>query len=148
MTDDPNAKPPPPPPPPPGITVEGDWPYFLRQPTDPGERARRAQQTADEQREQAADEQRERELKQRERLRTTNARTRKAAKELRRKEVFIRAAETVAVKRTPWQVAGDALEQANKILASERLRLTDQHGIYHVIRVPHVWARLTSLRKR
>jgi hypothetical protein len=50
MADDPNAKPPLLP-----EFIEGaNWPHFLRHPVDPGERARRALQAADELRERMA----------------------------------------------------------------------------------------------
>jgi hypothetical protein len=148
MASDPKAKPPPP-----EIIVEGDWPLFLRHPTDPYERARRAQQTADEQRERAqqtADEQRESERKQRARLHTANGRERKAAKRRREVETFMKVAETVTVRKTPWRVAGAALPQVNKLRKLDRDFCFDElktcDPIYRVVRIPRNWSRLTSLR--
>jgi hypothetical protein len=137
MASDPKAKPPPP-----EIIVEGDWPLFLRHPSDPYERARRAQQTADEQR--------EREREQRARLHTANGRERKAAKRRREVETFMKVAETVIVKKAPWQVAGAALEQVNKLRKLDRDFCFDElktcDPIYRVVRIPRNWSRLTSLR--
>jgi hypothetical protein len=137
MASDPKAKPPPP-----EIIVEGDWPLFLRHPTDPYERARCAQQTADEQR--------EHERKQRARLHTANGRERKAAKRRREVGTFMKVAETVIVKKTPCQVAGAALEQVNKLRKLDRDFCFDElktcDPIYRVVRIPRNWSRLTSLR--
>jgi hypothetical protein len=97
-----------------------------------------------------ADEQRERERKQRARLHTANGRERKAAKRRREVETFMKVAETVIVKKTPWQVAGAALEQVNKLRKLDRdfcfddLKTCDP--IYRVVRIPRNWSRLTSLR--
>jgi hypothetical protein len=102
MASDPKAKPPPP-----EIIVEGDWPLFLRHPTDPYERARHAQQTADEQR--------ERELALADKRQTIPAREGKSVKRRREVETFMKVAEAVVVKKTPWQVAGFALDQVNKL---------------------------------
>jgi hypothetical protein len=139
MASDPKAKPPPP-----EIIVEGDWPLFLRHPTDPYERARRAQQTADEQRERERE--RERELANKQQ--TVRAREGKAVKRRRVKEIVMRVAEAAAVKKTPWQVAGNELDQVNKHLRLNRLDEMDRHAIYYIIRTPSNWSRLTSLRKR
>jgi hypothetical protein len=136
MADDPNAKPPPHP----EIIVEGAWPHFLRQPTDPSERARRAQQ--------AVDEQREHERKRCERLRTNPAREEKSARRRRKVEIVMKVAATAAVKTTPHQVAKDMLEQINKHLKLDRLDEMTHDAVYRIVRVPSNWSRLTSLRKR
>jgi hypothetical protein len=153
MADDSSAKPPPP-----EITVEGEWPYFLRHPVDPGERARRAQQAADELAQQAADEQRELERKQRERENMLPAWKGKAERHQLKVDIIIKIAGTVVSPGTPkekaWQVAGDKLAQINKHLELEnRLRERDgspcrmSHGAVYCI-VRRNWSRLTSLRKR
>ena len=134
MANDPNAKPLPP-----EIIVEAtEWPHFLRLPVDPGERVRRAQQ--------AVDEQREREFELANKQQTIPARKGKSAKRRRKEEIIIKIAETVVVKKTPWQVAGAALKQVNKNLKLERLSETTRDGIYRIVRIN--WSYLTSLRKR
>jgi hypothetical protein len=157
MADDPNAKPPPPP----EIIVEGDWPPFLRQPTDLGERARRAQQAADERAQQAVDEQRELERLQREREHTAHGRGEKSKRHQLKVDIYIKVAETKVSPGTPadkaWEAAGNSLKQVNTHLQLEyRLREPDgspcrrttQRKIYDAIRVPRIWSRITSLRSR
>jgi hypothetical protein len=147
MINDPNAKPPPP-----EIIVEGDWPHFLRRPTDPGERARRAQQTADEQREQEYEQERELEHRQRESRRTARGREKSVEKRQQKKVVIIKVAETVILPGTPrgkaWRAARDMLERVNVSLKLAGYGEATTRQVYDAIRAPHEWGRLTSLRRR
>jgi hypothetical protein len=138
-------KPPPPPPPPPEIIVEAtDWPHFLRHPVDPGERARRAQQ--------AADELRERKFRLARQQQTIPGRTKKSENGRRKVDIVLKVVETMVspgtLKRKAWGVAGDALKQINKNLKLERFDEMTQRKIYDAIRVQRIWSNLTSLRKR
>jgi hypothetical protein len=149
MADDPNAKPTPP-----------DWPPFLRLPVDPGERARRAQQAADELAQQAVDAQRELERKQREHKHTANGRKETARRRQLKADIVFKVAETEVSPGMPkemaWQSAGKMLERVNKHLRLEKslckrdgspCQMT-HHDVYDAIRKPEVWSRLTSLPNR
>ena len=148
MADDPNAKPPLLP-----EIIEGtSWPHFLRHPVDPGERARRATQAADERAQQAADAQHELEHKQRAREQTEHGRDASLERRRRKREIVIKAAEAVAVKKTPGQVTDAALKQINTDL---KLEIRNRDGspcqmtrldVYYIVNKN--WAHLTSLRKR
>src|SRR5262245_34801447 len=138
MADDSNAKPPPP-----EIIVEAtDWPYYLRQSADPREQVRRGRQ--------AVDERHERELELANKRQTVPARKGNAARRLREEETLMKAAEMVAGRETAWQVAGDALEYANKLRKLDEDyqfdELRDRDPIYRIVRITRNWSRLTSLR--
>jgi hypothetical protein len=127
---------------------------------DPGERARRAQQAADERAQQAADERREHERREHERVHMLPAWKGKSTRRRRKEEIVKKVAETVVVKKTPWQVAVAALKDINKHLRLESLqpgglRKQDgspyemtKHDVYYIVRKPEIWSGLTSLRKR
>jgi hypothetical protein len=157
MADDSNAKPPPLP----EIIEETNWPPFLRRLVTPdqGERARRAQQATDERAQQAADaaaeEQRELERKQRAREQTELGRDASLEKRRQKRAIVIKAAEAVAVKKTPGQVTDAALKQINTDL---KLEIRNRDGspcqmtrldVYYIVNKN--WAEITadtSLRKR